>query len=85
MAVNGPLSYSLACLGTIITGSGIGAHKYMDIAEALSPNHRHRSAVTRAPLPARRRREARRRRASMLVVNTSVAQHTYICLCPPAL
>ena len=35
MAVNGPLSCSLACLwSTIITGSTIGAHKFMDICRS---------------------------------------------------
>ena len=40
--------------------------------EALSLNHRHRSAVTRVPLPMHRSSEARQRRASMLVDNTSI-------------
>ena len=56
---------------TIITGSAIGANEFMGNAfeEALLPNHRRRSAITWAPLPAHQSREARQRRASMLVIN----------------
>ena len=51
MAVDRPLSWPFACLGTIITGYAIGAKKFIDntYEEVLLLNHCHRSAVTRAP------------------------------------
>ena len=51
MAVDRPLSWPFACLGTIITGYAIGANKFIDntYEEALLLNHCHRSAVARAP------------------------------------
>ena len=79
MAVDGPLSWSLACLGLKhhhYWWVSLGANKLMDNAfeEALLPNHRRRSAVTWTPLPVRWSREAHRRRASMLVY-----LYTYTC------